>query len=159
MSAVVLSLAEESCWDGDQPRLVRKSVTFRITSPGKVRGLRIDHEFVADFGLWYDPEDRYLVGKLTELGLGIDWGSYVFWKMLDHSEISVIDPELDLEVASIRVRGRVGGDPVGREDRSNVICLGSRRAEVAARTQDDCQVVAEQSQESSVTFGTDLEGD
>ena len=126
--SVIASFAEESCWDKDQFRQVRKSVTFRIFSPGKIQGIRVDHAFEADFGVWYDPGDEYLIAKLTDLGLGINWGRLIYWKKLDHSEIEVFSHEDDERpVAFIRVRGRVGGDPSGEEDRSNVVELSQFR--------------------------------
>lgn len=124
----VSSFAEESCWNDQTFRPVRKAVTFRIESVGKIQGTRVDHVFEADFGLWYDPDDQYLLAKLDGLELDVSWRRYVFWKKLDHSQIDVLEVgDEERVVATIKVRGRSVGDPVGEADLGNVVDLGQFR--------------------------------
>lgn len=124
MSAQLKSFVEESCWDGqDGFRPVRKSVTFRLVSVGKIAGKRVDLEFESDFGVFYDPEDDFLMAALAQADPSIDWSQFVYWKKLDRSGIGVINPENDKTVAKITVRKRMGGDPAGEMDMTNVVVM------------------------------------
>ena len=123
--------AEEACWDrSDRFRQHRKSVVFRVASIGKIDGIRVNETIRADFGVYYDPEDEYLIGLLTDLGHGIDWGRFVFWKRPDHNGIDVIDPADDRVVAHVVVnRGQLGSGTSGDVDMTNVVELMARRVE------------------------------
>lgn len=130
----VFRFAEESCWDrSDRFRQVRKSVRFRIVTIGKIGDARLNDCFDADYGIFYDPEDEWLISILSDLCPRVSWGRYVFWKKTDHSGVDVIDPSDDRVVAKIVVnRGPVEPDPSGEmleRDMTNVIDLMSRRVE------------------------------
>lgn len=130
----VFKFAEEACWDrSDRFRQVRKSVRFRIVSVGKIGDVRLNECFDADFGIFYDPEDEWLIGILSDLQPTIAWSQFVFWKKTDHSGVDVIDPADDRVVAKIVVnRGPVGPDPSGETleiDMTNVVDLNSWRVE------------------------------
>lgn len=118
--STVQSFAEESCWSGETLRSVRKRVTFRVVSVGRMFGERRDFELEADFALWYDPENQYLLDLLREACPAVNWERYIFYPMLDHSQIDVIEPISDDLVATISVRKRIGGDPSGESDSTNV---------------------------------------
>lgn len=128
----MFSFVEESVWKGEEHRSVRNSVVFRLVSVGKIQGIRLDEEFMADFGLWYDPDDTRLIEKLTELNLGIDWGGYVFWRKPDGIDVIQYGDE-EVTVASIVVRKRMGGDPVAEVDTTNVVSMSGFRTKKAMR--------------------------
>lgn len=118
---MILAFAEEVCWSGESRRTSRKEIVFRVTSIGKIQGHRVDFELRASYDLWYDPEDSELIGVLEDAYPLIDWREFVFWKKLDHSAIAIMDPIEDCEIGSIVVRKRLGGDPSGENDMTNVI--------------------------------------
>jgi hypothetical protein len=122
MSAEVVSFMEESCWNKNQRRPARQPVMFRITSIGRIQGFRLDKTFVSDFGLFYDPDDLMIMSVLSSEMPGIVWGQYVYWREYDRGQIKIIDTLTDQVVGSITVRKRIGGDPAGEIDWTNVVC-------------------------------------
>lgn len=105
---------------------------FRVVSIGKINDHRVNSTFRADFGIFYDPEDQYLIGLLTDCYPSVDWGRHVFWKRPDHSGVDVIDPDDDRVVAHVVVnRGEPGrrSNPSGEIDMTNVVDLNSWRVE------------------------------
>jgi hypothetical protein len=125
----VVAFAEEVCWKGEVRRSSRKEIVFRVTSIGKIHGQRVDFELRASYDLWYDPEDAELIAVLEDHYPVIAWREFVFWKKLDHSAIAIMDPIEDVEVGSIVVRKRLGGDPSGEMDMTNVVSFFPRRLE------------------------------
>jgi hypothetical protein len=117
----VASFAEESVWSGQQFRPTRNSVVFRVTSIGKIAGRRVDLEMVSDYGVWFDPDDVQLLESLSRAEPGIPWGSFVFWRRQDVGSIDIIDQDSDRVIGSIVVRRRLGGDPSGEIDWTNVV--------------------------------------
>lgn len=114
---------EENVWGRDnQRRPVRQKVIFRITSIGRIQQLRIDARFVSDFGLFYDPDDTMIMSVLSSEIPSVVWGQYVFWREYDKGQINIIDSITDQVVGSIVVRKRLGGDPSGEIDWTNVVC-------------------------------------
>lgn len=112
---------EENVWFKDQRRPVRQPVIFRLTSIGKIQGVRLDQYFTSDFGLFYDPDDVMLIDLLQRERPEIDWGALVFWRQYERGQIDIIDPTADRTVGSIVVRRRLGGDPSGETDWTNVV--------------------------------------
>ena len=106
MSSNVLYFAEESCWDGETFRSIRREVVFVIAGHAIQTGVPIRHEFTADFGLWYDYEDEVLLQILKEQLPAIDWGWFVYHKKIDHSAIMIYNPDSGQVVGSIYPRGR-----------------------------------------------------
>lgn len=100
----VVSFAEESCWDKEQFRQIRKRVVFRVYSVGRNLGEPFTGEFEADYSLWYDQEDDELIGFLSEVNPEVVWEHMVFHKKLDKSGIDVYETVNDRLVARIEVR-------------------------------------------------------
>jgi hypothetical protein len=149
--AQVVSFAEESCWDGERFRSVRREIVFVVSGFAIVPGQSIRREFRADFGLWYDLEDEWLIEILTREIPEVDWGRFVFHKKLDHSAILIIDGEQlpGKTVGSIYPRGRTrqklsgeiaGGNVVpirkGYEYRAERLAREEARAERRRRATD-----------------------
>jgi hypothetical protein len=129
----IVAFAEEVCWKGDVRRPTSKEVVFRVTSIGKIDGRRVDFDMSGSFDIWWDPDDESLLDLLTESDPGllcINWDRFVFWRKHDHSAISIIDPADDSVVGSIVVRKRLGGDPSGEIDWTNVVMPIQWRKEV-----------------------------
>ncbi len=123
----VHSFAEESCWDGENFRSIRREVVFVVEGHAIVTGRRIRHEFVADFGLWYDYEDEVLMSILNEEVPDVDWGWYVFHKLTDHSAIRIYNPDDGKIVGSIRVRGRPNRKLSGEITAANITPIAQGR--------------------------------
>jgi hypothetical protein len=102
----VLSFAEESCWDGDRFRSVRREIVFVVSGHAIIPGKVVRREFRADFGLWYDSDDEWLIDLLRETDAEINWDWFVFWRKLDHSAIMIHHPETGKVVGQIYPRGR-----------------------------------------------------
>lgn len=124
MSSNVLSFAEESCWDGETFRSIRREVVFVIAGHAIQTGRMIRHEFTADFGLWYDFEDTVLLHILKEQIPDIDWGWYVYHKKLDHSAIMIYNPDSGSVVGSIYPRGRKKQKLSGENMAANITPIG-----------------------------------
>lgn len=133
MSANVLSFAEESCWDGEKFRSIRREIHFRLLGHGILPDQILTHEFKADFGLWYDETDEWLIQILKGELPTIDWDWYVFFKRLDHSEILILNPENNATVGSIYPRGRTKQKLSGENAAANIVRMadfkGKKRAE------------------------------
>ena len=129
----VVSFAEESCWDGDKFRSVRREICFVLFGFGARLKKSIRREFTADFGLWYDQEDEWLIELLKGVEPDIDWGRYIFFKKLDHSAINIYDPEDGGVVGSIVPRGRTKKRLSGEITGANVIHISLGREYRAAR--------------------------
>lgn len=125
MSANVLSFAEESCWDGDKFRSIRREIVFRLQGHAIKPNELLTHEFRADFGLWYDEEDEWLIQILRDELPDVDWGWFVYWKIPDHSEILILNPEDSRTVGSIYPRGRVKRKLSGEIGAANVISMAA----------------------------------
>lgn len=100
----VISFAEESCWNGEDFRHIRRKVVFKVFSIGKKLGPKFEQEFTADYGLWWDGEDEVLLYHLEGLSLPVNWRGMIFHKKLDQSGIDVYDADTDRLVARIEVR-------------------------------------------------------
>lgn len=131
----VLSFAEETCWDGDKFRSIRRPVVFVLEgsfpvfengrSPAYTQDLK--HEFVNDFGLFYDPFDEWLVSELQREVPEIDWGRLIFHRKIDHSAIELIDPDDDITIGKIYPRGSGPQRTPGEALPEGVVCLGQWR--------------------------------
>jgi hypothetical protein len=79
----VVSFAEESCWDGERFRSVRREIVFVVAgfaiSPGKS-----------------------IRGDIPS----VDWGWFIYHKKIDHSAILIYHPETGKVVGSIYPRGK-----------------------------------------------------
>lgn len=135
----VFSFAEESCWDGENFRSVRREIRFVLQIHGLPAPYPRRHEFKADFGIFYDPDDGWLIQILTEEVPGVDWGWLIFHKKLDHSGIIVHHPDSGKVVGSISVRRgikqKLSGETVG----GNVVPItqaGEYRARRIKREED-----------------------
>lgn len=133
----VVSFAEESCWDGEQFRTVRREIVFvirslQIKTPD---GEPIYHEFRADFGIFYDIEDDWLIEILAREIAGVQWGWYVYHKKIDHSGIDLIHPETGKVLGSIQTRGgakqKLSGEILG----ANIVPIVKGKDYRAARLQ------------------------
>lgn len=131
-SGIVVSFAEETCWNGEDFRAFRKKVTFRVYSIGRNLGEKIEAEFEADYGLWWDQEDVVLLFHLNELRPDVNWRDMVFYKKMDQSGIDIFDPDTDRLVARIEVRAYEGRrlEFVNQELGVNVIPFHAAAAEV-----------------------------
>ena len=118
---MILAFAEEICWKGNMRQFSGKEVVFRAVSVGKIHGIRVDTEFRASWDLWYDPDDEALLAALYEAERRVDWDFFVFYKQPTNFSIQIYDPDKDKIVGSISVRRRVGGDPSGEIDQTNVV--------------------------------------
>jgi len=123
LSSNVLSFAEESCWDGDKFRSIRREIHFVVEGHAIQTGVAIRHEFAADFGLWYDEEDEWLLQILKEFYPAIEWGYFVYFKKIDHSAIMIIDPDSDKIVGSIFPRGRTKRKLSGENRAANIVSM------------------------------------
>lgn len=127
LSSNVLSFAEESCWDGEKWRSIRREIHFRLLGHGIKPNELLTHEFVADFGLWYDEDDEWLIQILNREVPGPDWDWYVYFKRLDHSEILILNPETNATVGTIYPRGRVKRKLSGEITAANVVSMAAFR--------------------------------
>lgn len=147
--STVVSFAEESCWDGETFRSIRREVVFVIAGHAIQSGRVVRAEFRADYGVFWDGEDEWLIALLKETVPDIDWGWFVFHKKLDQSGISVINPESGKVVGSIYPRGRTKQKLSGENLAANVVPISyglvaranrlakeARRAERENRSQD-----------------------
>jgi len=113
--------AEETCWLGTEWRPVRKPVTFEVV--GTIFGESRSFEMESDYGIFYDPQDEYLIACLTIAEPSVDWEGLVYWRRADMTFVSVIDPATDQVVAKISVRR---GKTSGEIDWTNVVQLVKR---------------------------------
>lgn len=121
----VLSFVEESCFSGDQFKSIRREIIFTVTGFGKNLGRLIKSDFSADFGLWYDYEDKYLIEILNDSFPDIPWGWFVFHKKMDHSSIQILHPETTTVVGSIHVRRGTNQKLSGENIHANVMSWAS----------------------------------
>lgn len=126
MSSVV-SFAEESCWDGDVLRSIRREVVFVVAGHAIESGVAIRHEFRADYGLWYDFEDKVLLSILEAERPDINWGWFVYHKLMDHSGIHIYHPETNKVVGSIFPRGRTRQKLSGENMGANIVPIAKGR--------------------------------
>lgn len=128
----VLSFAEETCWRGEDFRAVRKQVGFRIYSIGRHLGEKLDAEFTADYGLWWDQEDEILMFHLEGVSTSVKWRDLVYHKKIDQSGIDIFDPDSDMLVARVEVRAYEGRRLEAVEENLgvNVISFADAGAEV-----------------------------
>lgn len=132
----VLSFAEESCWDGERFREIRRPVVFvlQVNFPG--RGM-IRHEFELDYGVFYDVEDDWLVDKLQRDIPDLEWGWLVYHKKVDHSGINLINPDSGRVVGQIYQRGTK--QQIGTDLPAGVASMGAWRQKLSEkRRSDDC---------------------
>lgn len=126
----VFSFAEESCYDkAEKFRSIRKSVDFRVVSIGRIGDDRVDFRLKADWGIFYDPEDEYLIQHLQSAHPAIDWGYFVFYRKWTSGELEIIDPGLDRVVGKISVWRALPSDPDGEQDWTNVTDLNAWKVE------------------------------
>jgi hypothetical protein len=121
--AQVVSFAEESCWDGDRFRSVRREIVFVVCGFALVPGKSIRGEFRADFGLWYDVDDEWLIQILQREIPEVRWDWHVYHKKLDHSAIMIHDPETGKVVGQIYPRGRGRQKLSGENGGANVVSI------------------------------------
>jgi hypothetical protein len=143
----VVSFAEESCWEGERFRTVRRQIVFVLIGTSARLKKSVRREFTADFGLWYDVDDEWLIEILREEEPEIDWGYFVFFKKLDHSAITIHHPETNEVVASVIPRGRTKRKLSCENNGANVIHISEGekyRAErikrEAERAQERCDI-------------------
>lgn len=129
----VVSFAEESCWDGEKFRSVRREIVFVVAGFAIRPGQSIRREFVADFGLWYDQEDEWLIQILRETLPEIEWSWFIYHKRLDHSAILIYHPENGKVVGSIYPRGRTRQKLSGEITGGNITPIGMGREYRAKR--------------------------
>lgn len=135
----VFSFAEESCWDGEVFRSVRREVVFVLAGHAIQTGVAIRLEFTADYGLWYDFEDVVLIEMLKEIRPDINWGWFVYHKKLDHSGIHIYNPDTGKVVGSIYPRGRTRQKLSGENMAANIVPIAKGyeyRAKRLAKEQD-----------------------
>lgn len=132
--STVLSFAEESCWDGERFRTIRRPVIFVLAVNIPTHGF-IRHEFEADFGVFYDVDDTWLVDLLNEQIPQVDWGWAIYHKKIDHSAIMIHNPDSGRVMGQIFPRGtknqQISGDlpeGVASMDKWRE-CLEKRRVE------------------------------
>lgn len=87
----------------------------------------LTHEFAADFGLWYDEEDEWLIAILTKEIPDVEWGYFVYFKRLDHSEILILNPENNRTIGSIYPRGRTKQKLSGENTTANIVSMADFR--------------------------------
>lgn len=104
--STIVSFAEESCWDGENFRSVRKEVVFVVAGHAIIPGRQIRAEFTADYGVFWDGDDEWMIALLKTVLPSVDWGWFVYHKKLDQSGIFVINPDNGQTVGSIYPRGR-----------------------------------------------------
>lgn len=132
----VISFAEESCWDGERFRTIRREIVFVVAGVGIAPGKSIRGEFIADFGLWYDVDDGWLISILREKLPQVEWGWFVYHKKLDHSAILIYNPDTGNVVGSIYPRGRTKQKLSGENTGVNIVPIakgGEYRAERLAK--------------------------
>lgn len=135
----VISFAEESCWDGERFRSIRRPVVFVVAGHAIRPGHTLRHEFIADFGIFYDIEDEWLIDILREKIPGVDWGWYVYHKHLDHSGIKILNPDDGQVVGSIFPRGGTKQKLSGDHTACNITPIskgGEYRAQRLAREEE-----------------------
>ncbi len=119
--STVVSFAEESCWDGEIFRSIRREVVFVVSGHAIQFGRVVRAELRADYGIFWDGEDEWLIGLLTESIPDVDWGWFVYHKKIDQSGIGIINPESGQTVGSIFPRGRTKQKLSGENAAANVI--------------------------------------
>jgi hypothetical protein len=117
----VVSFAEESCWDGETFRSIRREVVFVIAGHAIRTGRMIRAEFRADYGVFWDGEDEWLIQLLAEAVPDIDWGWFVYHKRMDQSGIYIVNPDTGQTVGSIYPRGRTKQKLSGENCAANVV--------------------------------------
>lgn len=125
--STVVSFAEESCWDGDRFRTVRREIHFVLIGFSTVLPKTIRREFTADFGLWYDVDDEWLIQILQREAPEINWSYYVYFKKLDHSAINIYHPESGEVVGAVVPRGRTKRKLSGENAGANVVPISKGR--------------------------------
>lgn len=65
----------------------------------------IRHEFEADYGVFYDVDDDWLIDILRRHIPQIDWGWLTYHKAIDHSGINLINPDSGRVIGQIYPRG------------------------------------------------------
>jgi hypothetical protein len=141
----VVSFAEESCWEGERFRTIRRQIVFVLSGFGTTLKKSIRREFTADFGLWYDVDDEWLIEILRREEPDVDWGYFVFFKKTDHSAIIVHHPETNEIVANIVPRGRTRRRLSCENSGANVIHISVGREYRAARLEREAQRAEEDS--------------
>lgn len=102
--AEIVGFAAATCWEGEVFRSVRREICFKAYHVGNAIGFKLDQEFVADYGIFFDPNEEYLVGVLTDNMPEIPWSTFRFHRKLDQSGIDVYGPDHKRVVARIVVR-------------------------------------------------------
>ncbi len=131
----VISFAEESCWDGEKFRSIRREVVFTVVGHAIRRGKVVRGEFTADYGVFYDEDDSWLINILDRELPGIEWGALVYWKLPDHSGIRILSGETGDQIGSIFPRGRTKQKLSGENLAANVVPIG-QAGEYRARRED-----------------------
>lgn len=119
--STVVSFAEESCWDGETFRSIRREVVFVVAGHAIQSGRVVRAEIRADYGIFWDGEDEWLIALLSESLPDIDWGWFVYHKKLDQSGIWIINPDSGKKVGSIFLRGRSTQRLSGENAAANVV--------------------------------------
>jgi hypothetical protein len=125
VSTNIKSFAEESCWDGEQFRSIRRPVIFVVEL--WYPQLLNNHEFTADFGVFFDPHDEWLIDILKREIPGPPWDWYVYWKKPDHSSINLLNPETNADLGSIRPRGALNPEISGERLPEGIVSLAAWR--------------------------------
>lgn len=117
----VISFAEESCWDGEKFRSIRRPVVFVVAGHAIKTGVVVRKEFTADFGIFYDVDDEWLIQILSSELPSVDWSWFVYHKKLDHSGIMIYNPDNGKVVGSIYPRGKTKQKLSGDHTGSNIV--------------------------------------
>lgn len=102
----VFDYAEGTIWDKHE-RLRNKRVTacFVLTTFVTVNGRLLRREIYVDYGIFFDPDDEYLVAVLNSNVPEIDWSEMVFHRAMDSSRIFITPVDDFQEIAELKLRG------------------------------------------------------
>lgn len=107
--AVFYNYAEEVCHQQDNLRPVRQPVVFRVYSIGRGLRAKVDCEFESDYGIYYDPDDTYLIAALQRAVPQVNWiHNKVYHRIWDYSRIQILDAETGGLIGQIETRRYMG---------------------------------------------------
>jgi hypothetical protein len=146
----IVSFAEESCWDGERFRSVRREIVFVVRGwqLPTIQGKQVLREFTADFGLWYDVDDELLIKILRDLEPSVRWDWYVYHKKLDHSAIVIHDSETGKSVGQISCRGGTKQKLSGEMYGANIVPIARGKDIRAARIKRESERAAKRGRET-----------
>lgn len=108
-TAALFSFAEETCHNQDELRPVRQPTVFRVFSIGRGLRAKVDVSFESDYGIYYDPDDMYLIGVLQRACPQVNWfHNKVYHRHWDYSKIQILDAETSALIGQIETRRYMG---------------------------------------------------